>query len=109
MIVALSRYGGLRCPSEVLSLRWQDIDWEHGRITVSSPKTEHHADKASRVIPLFAELRPYLADSFDAALVGAECVVDPRFRKGALGPNGWRNSNLRTTFEKIVQRAGLPS
>ena len=27
-IVALSRFGGLRCPSEVLSLRWQDIDWE---------------------------------------------------------------------------------
>src|SRR4051812_36736187 len=27
-IVALARYGGLRCPSEVLSLRWQDIDWD---------------------------------------------------------------------------------
>ncbi len=33
-IVALARYGGLRCPSEVLSLRWQDIDWEAGRIVV---------------------------------------------------------------------------
>ena len=58
-IVALARYGGLRCPSEVLSLRWQDIDWEAGRIVVTSPKTEHHAGKASRTIPLFAELRPY--------------------------------------------------
>jgi integrase len=28
LIVALSRYGGLRCPSEHLKLRWQDIDWE---------------------------------------------------------------------------------
>jgi integrase len=26
MILALTRYGGLRCPSEVLALRWQDID-----------------------------------------------------------------------------------
>lgn len=26
VIVALSRYGGLRCPSEILSLRWQDVD-----------------------------------------------------------------------------------
>ncbi len=106
-IVALSRYGGLRCPSEVLSLRWQDIDWDAERIVVRAPKMEHHADKASRVIPLFAELRPYLADAFDAAPEGAEYVVDERFRKGALGPNGWVNMNLRTTFEKIIARAGL--
>jgi len=26
LIVALGRYGGLRCPSEVLSLRWNDVD-----------------------------------------------------------------------------------
>ena len=30
IIVALSRFGGLRCPSEVLSLRWADVDWEGG-------------------------------------------------------------------------------
>ncbi len=47
VIVALSRFGGLRCPSEVLSLRWQDIDWDAGRIVVQSPKTEHHPGKAS--------------------------------------------------------------
>ena len=27
-IIGLSRFGGLRCPSEVLSLKWQDIDWQ---------------------------------------------------------------------------------
>src|SRR5438876_372101 len=31
LIVALSRYGGLRCPSEHLSLAWPDVDWERGR------------------------------------------------------------------------------
>ena len=51
MIVALSRFGGLRCPSEVLSLRWQDVNWETGRIVVTSPKTEHHAGKECREIP----------------------------------------------------------
>ncbi len=25
----------------------------------------------------------------------------------AMGPGGWANANLRTTFEKIVRRAGL--
>ena len=34
-------------------------------------------------------------------------MVDERFRKAAIGPSGWRNCNLRTTFEKIVKRAGL--
>lgn len=106
-IVALSRFGGLRCPSEVLSLRWQDINWETGRVIVQSPKTEHHPGKASRTIPLFPELRPILAEAFDLAPDGAEFVVAEKFRKAAMGPGGWMNANLRTTFEKIVRRAGL--
>ena len=106
-IVALARYGGLRCPSEVLSLRWQDIDWEAERIVVTSPKTEHHPGKASRTIPLFAELRPFLSEAFELAPDGAEYVVDEKFRKAAMGPAGWKNANLRTTFQKVVRRAGL--
>ncbi len=106
-IVALARYGGLRCPSEVLSLRWQDVDWEAGRVVVQSPKTEHHPGKETRTIPLFPELREYLEESFDSAEEGAVYVVDERFRKAALRPGGWANANLRTTFTKIIRRAGL--
>jgi integrase len=106
-IVALARYGGLRCPSEVLSLRWQDVDWDTGRIVVQSPKTEHHAGQATRTIPLFPELRPILCEAFDLAPDGAVYVVDEKFRKAAMGPGGWANANLRTTFEKIVRRAGI--
>lgn len=58
VIVALARYGGLHCPSEVHSLRWRDIDWDAGRIVVTSPKTEHHLGNGTRTIPLFPELRP---------------------------------------------------
>ncbi len=107
IIVALSRYGGLRCPSEVLSLTWQDIDWEHERITVHSPKTEHHPGKDIRVIPLFPELRPILEEAFEAAPEGAVYVVNEKYRKAAMGPRGWRGCNLRTTMEKIIRRAGL--
>jgi len=60
LLFALSRYGGLRCPSEHLALRWADIDWENGRILVRSCKTEHHPGGDSRLIPLFPELEPYL-------------------------------------------------
>jgi integrase len=109
MIVTLTRYGGLRCPSEVLSLRWSDINWEKSLITVRSPKTEHHAGKESRVIPLWPQLRKALDESyFEAEKDGAVYVVDERFRKAAIGKDGWRNINLRTTFEKIIARAGVP-
>jgi integrase len=91
----------------VLSLRWQDVNWETERIVVQSPKTEHHVGKASRTIPLFPELLLVLAEAFDLAPDGAQYVVDERFRKAAMGPAGWINANLRTTFEKIVRRAGL--
>ena len=107
MIVALARYGGLRCPTEVLSVRWQDINWEKGRIIVTSPKTEHHPDGGTRVIPLFPELRPELEKAFELAPEGAVYVVDEKFRKAANGENGWLNANLRTTFQKIIKRAGL--
>ena len=49
-IIALARFGGLRCPTEVLSLEWRHVDWERGRLTVPSPKTERYE---SRIIPLF--------------------------------------------------------
>jgi len=106
-IVALARYGGLRCPSEVLSLKWSGINWETGRMVVISPKTEHHPGKGSRVVPIFPELLPWLREAWEAAPPKTEYVVDEKMRKSATGPNGWRNCNLRQTFERIVLRAGL--
>lgn len=108
VIVALSRLGGLRCPSETLSLRWQDVDWGRDRIEVQSPKTEHHPGRGSRTIPLFAELRPILEEAFELAPEGAVYVVNnDRLRKASQGRNGWRNANLRTQFKRIIERVGL--
>ena len=106
-IFALARWGGLRCPSEVLSLTWNDIDWEHSRVHVNSPKTAHHPGKEFRMMPLFPELRVELERAFEAAPDGAVYVVDERFRKGAMGLQGWRGCNLSTSFKKIIKRAGL--
>ena len=107
LIVALSRFGGLRCPSEVLSLRLADIDWAAGRILVTSPKTEHHPGHDTRTIPLFPELRPILLQAAESAPVGTVYVVSEKYRKAAMGPRGWRGCNLRTTMEKTIRRAGL--
>jgi integrase len=91
LLIALSRFGGLRCPSEHLALRWQDVDWARNRFRVDSSKT------GERWVPIFPELRPYLDECFDQARDGAVHVVT-RYRD--------TNSNLRTTFTKIIKRAG---
>jgi len=106
-IIALARYGGLRCPSGVLSLEWRHVDWERNRVTVPSPKTDRYDGKGSRTIPLFAELRPFLEEAFELAEPGQTHVVSGDHLAKAQGPNGWRNCNLRTTFDKLVKRAGL--
>lgn len=105
-MIALSRFGGLRLPSEVLSLKWEHIDWERQRITVVSPKTEHHAGGGQRVIPMFPELVQPLMEAAEQAADGAVYVVS-RHRSQADGPDGWRSCNLRTRFEKMIRRAGL--
>jgi integrase len=106
-IIALARFGGLRCPSEVLSLEWRHVDWERDRITVPSPKTARYDGKGSRTIPLFADLRPFLEEAFERAEPGQTHVVGGGHLAKSQGPNGWRNCNLRTAFAKLVRRAGL--
>jgi integrase len=98
LLFALSRWGGLRCPSEHLALKWGDVDWARSRIRVSSPKTEHHEGKAFRWLPIFPELRPHLEAAFHQAPDGAEWVIS-RYRGS--------NTNLRTRLERIIHRAGL--
>ena len=107
-IIALSRHGGLRCPSEILLLRWEDINWDTRRITVTSPKTEHHPGRETRVAPLFPELAAVLQEAYELAPDGAEYVVT-RYRHLApkVKSGDWKNINLRTQLLRIIKRAGL--
>ncbi|HEY8749401.1 MAG TPA: site-specific integrase, partial [Tepidisphaeraceae bacterium] len=98
LLFALSRYGGLRCPSEHLALKWADVDWEKRRIRVTSSKTEHHEGGGERTIPLFPELHQPLLDVFELAEDGAEYVITT-YRDAT--------ANLRTRFKKIIKQAGL--
>lgn len=98
LLFALSRFGGLRCPSEHLALTWAEVDWERGRFKVNSPKTEHHEGKAFRWVPIFPELRPYLEEAFELAPEGTVHIIR-RYRDS--------NINLRTQLRRIIARAGL--
>jgi integrase len=75
VIIALARFGGLRSPPEVLSLKWEDVALPRGRIVVDSPKAEHIEGKASRVVPIFARLRPYLEEAWELAGPGEVYVI----------------------------------
>jgi integrase len=63
-VLALARYGGLRCPSELVGLKWSEVNWERSRFTVHSPKTEGQG-KSKRTVPIFKELYPFFRERID--------------------------------------------
>lgn len=99
LLVALSRFGGLRIPSEGLALKWGDIKWERNRMIVPVPKLEHLGERhATRVVPIFPELRTYLEAAWDEAELGAEFVITRYCDK---------YTNLGTQLGRIVRQAAL--
>ena len=98
LIFALARFGGLRTPSETLRLTWHDIDWNGGKMLVHSPKTERHPGGESRLVPLFPEVRALLLEAFGQARPGDEYVITLYRDKSV---------NLRTSFKRIIKKAGL--
>lgn len=98
LIVALSRYAGLRCPSEHLALTWEDVDFAAGTLTIRSSKKEADDAGGVRVLPIFGLLRPHLEEAYELADPGAVHVITRR-----------RNPtmNLRTQLLRIIGRAKL--
>lgn len=100
LVLALSRFGGLRIPSELAGLKWQHIDRERGRILITSPKTERYDGGATREIPLFPELLRYIDEWWEseACPTGVEWVIPSnRFTQAA-----WR-----TRLMKLLRRLGI--
>ncbi len=102
LIVALSRYGGLRVPSELEPLTLADIDFERNRLRITSPKTKRHAGKAERWIPLFPELRQHIEDAYETADEGEVYLVrHPCLRQRKA------NVNLRKGLLSLLRKAGV--
>ena len=97
-LFALCRYGGLRCPSEVLAARWTDVNFETGMLTVHASKTEREEGGGIRSLPMFSELIKYLREWFELAPTGSIYVIQ-RYRGGS--------GNLRTQFGRIMDKAGV--
>lgn len=100
VILALVRYGGMRCPSEVLRLRWIDVNWDENMFHVTSPKTERYEGGEGRIVPLFPEVRSELSELFfRKESEGMEFVIN-RYRDP-------ERTNLGTQFARIVKMAGM--
>ena len=99
LVIALARYGGLRIPSELDGLLWEHVDRDRNRILITSPKTEHHEGGATREIPLFPELVPYL----DGWLKELPKVCGHIFVSNRQSESGWR-----TRMYKLLDRLKIP-
>ncbi len=96
LLFVLARYCGLRIPSEIQNLTWDDILWESNRIRIRSPKTEH-LGKAERFVPIFPEMLKYLLDGAEQAAVG-ELYVFQNLRN---------HQNPGTAARRIIKKAGV--
>lgn len=96
LTIALARFAGLRIPSEIDGLRWGDVSWDTGRMTIRCPKMKSRG-KGTRIVPIFPEIRPLLQAAFDAAEVGEDHGVT-RYR---------RRENVRGMLTKLMGRAAV--
>jgi integrase len=98
LLFGLARYAGLRSPSETHLLTWADVDWARNRLTVRSPKTEHHRGHEQRVVPIDPRLLVLLRDAFEAAAEGEERLI------AEIGIHGGTNGRA---LKRFVQAAGV--
>ena len=93
LLFAFGRFLGVRMPSEIQNLRWQDINFEANTVLIRDVKR-----KKERLVPIFPLLAPHLRVQFENAEAG-EIYIFPELR---------RHTNLSTTATKFVERLGLP-
>jgi integrase len=94
LLVALTRFGGLRNPSETLALKWEHIDWVKKTIKIPGAKGKDGTPRW-REIPIFEELIFPLREAYDAD--HEYCISKIR---------GSANS-LRNRFVRILKKAGI--
>ena len=93
-VIASARYGGVRIPSEVLSMRWTDIDWSEKRIVIHDKKR-----KRDKVLPLFPKWDAALSKLWQESPEGQEHVFS-WCRASA-------NKTYRVALEELIQRNKL--
>ena len=114
--MALARYGGLRIPSELQFMEWDDFHTAVGYFVVKTPKKENKAnqdrgistDYATRRVPLFPEIAEAFQEYFEDFPEGGPRLM---FSDDQRLPVRFRitvtTQALTSRLKKIVKRAGL--
>jgi integrase len=102
LVIALARWGGLRTPSEPFAMQWKHIDLNRRRVHVQCVKTETKG-KATREIPLFPELLPFIEKLRSSTQNAApDDFVIPALRRST-------GANVRKRMSHAIRTAGLKS
>lgn len=104
LIFALARFGGLRIPSELRFMEWEDIDFSRDWFIVRIPKKtnkdrQERGDFETRRVPMFPELRKAFTEYWETLPAGSPSKVFPALPTGTA---------LANRFEAICRRAGVP-
>jgi site-specific recombinase XerD len=106
---------GLRCDSEALWLRWQDVDLERGFLAVESVRKGRRTKSGkSRKVPMTRRLREAMQEHMARYRMKTysgertEWVFHHELRRRHAKP-GARITGLRRAFGGAVKRAGLPA
>lgn len=105
---------GMRCESEALHLRWEDVDLDAGDIRITSGRGGHRTKSGKgRWAPMTPRLKQAMRDHFAAfRFASYESGPTPwvfhheRSRRHAVA--GERIRSLRSSFNAAAKRAGLP-
>lgn len=97
--VALTRFAGLRHPSEVEALELDWVNLPERRLLAFSPKNQRHEHKRWREVPIDPALAPYLEDAVEKAPTGTRYVA---WERRGITSTAWRNA-----LERACRRAAV--
>jgi integrase len=96
LILVIGYHFGMR-RGEILSLRWDQVDWDANIIRLERKQTK---GKQARVAPLYGEVRAWLEIAFDAR--DPECPFIVSWNRQCI-------SEVKTAWNKARERAGIPA
>ncbi|MBT7072386.1 MAG: tyrosine-type recombinase/integrase [Anaerolineae bacterium] len=94
LVLAVSRYLGLRMNSEIRFMRWEDVDWETQMFTIHDKK-----NKRDRIMPISESLMFHLKTHYHAQ-DGKEFFFPEK-------PFRIESANLCTQFHRYAEQAGV--
>jgi integrase len=100
---------GLRCNSESLWLRWEDVDLKGGWLSIVSGRDGHRTKGGkSRLVPMTARLREAMAEHKASYRLASPWVFHHLITK-RLYAAGTRIQSLRGSFDNAKEEAKLPA